>query len=112
MTWCEGSTGARNGLFRTYHANGRLSVDGWYWRNQKNGNWMRYRADGTLEEAVDWYKGKMHGRQIVYGPDGHTVVEEVGWREGDRLAPGETPPDPEPREWTEAKASGSGASAP
>ncbi len=102
-TWCEGTTGARNGLFIQYHANGQMSVDGWFWRNQRNGNWKRYRADGTLEEAVDWYKGKRHGTQLVYGSDGRTVVETIGWREGARLSPGETPPAAEPREWTETR---------
>ncbi len=89
--WCEGASGARNGMFREWNEGGRLVVDGYFWRNQRSGWWRRWRDDGTLAEEVPYTSGKVHGPSRTFDESGALRIEQ--WHDHGEKAEG-APPSP------------------
>ncbi|HLN20754.1 MAG TPA: hypothetical protein VK213_06675 [Bacteroidales bacterium] len=77
--------GNRNGKWKTYFTDGKVSAEGQYNENRRSGQWKFYRADGKLEQAGSYNAGRPDGIWKWYYDNGALLREEEyfqGEREG------------------------------
>ncbi|MFT6747364.1 MAG: antitoxin component YwqK of YwqJK toxin-antitoxin module [Glaciecola sp.] len=61
-----------------YHPNGKISREGYYFKNKKDSTWKYFDKFGQLESIKTFYKGKKNGHWTFYYPDGQ-VWKELSW---------------------------------
>ena len=58
------------GLYRSYHQNGKLQQEGNYLNNKKHGLWRVYNDNGQLEQEVNWKHDIQEGITKFYNNNG------------------------------------------
>jgi antitoxin component YwqK of YwqJK toxin-antitoxin module len=64
-----------NGIYRTFHANGSLKMEGNMLEGKRNGNWRAFFPDGTLWSEGFYDKGLRNGGSWVYHPNGKIKIK-------------------------------------
>ena len=61
-----------------YHPNGKVSREGYYFKNKKDSTWKYFDKVGKLESVKTFYKGKKNGHWTYYYPNGQ-AWKEIAW---------------------------------
>lgn len=69
--------GRREGQFRTYHANGKVSVEGQYESGQPVGEWKYYSAEGKLRSQGRFVRGDKDGEWTDYYASGQVAAVQT-----------------------------------
>jgi len=81
--------GYADGEFVEYYSNGQLQKTGRFKNKQRNGLWVYYELNGNKMMEEHYYKGKKHGWQNGYNPQGQLAERHYFYHgerlEGDRL---------------------------
>ncbi|MBL7739465.1 MAG: energy transducer TonB [Chitinophagaceae bacterium] len=67
----DSSSKTEEGLFRHYHANGRLQAEGKYVNGKKQGIWLRYYNSGMMHDSVFYVNGQPSGTALGWYPNGN-----------------------------------------
>ncbi|NRA11302.1 MAG: hypothetical protein HRT57_05030 [Crocinitomicaceae bacterium] len=59
-----------HGKFETFYSNKQLSSKGQFNKGLKQGHWLYWRKDGTLEKSENWSMGRQLGTQRFYDATG------------------------------------------
>ncbi len=75
----EGSKvdGIKDGQHKEYFENGKLKLEEHYDLGKKVGKWLEYRSDGSLFSEVNFRDDIKHGKSIIYQEDGTERMTEV-----------------------------------
>lgn len=65
-----------NGNYEAFHENKQLAQKGKFCRGLKDGEWLYWRADGTLRLIEVWKNGTFSGKQVRYTANGE-IEEQV-----------------------------------
>lgn len=59
-----------NGLFESFYENKQLNSKGKFNKGLKNGEWIYWRTDGSIERLEHWKNGSKHGEELLYNEKG------------------------------------------
>lgn len=59
-----------NGLFESFYENKQLNSKGKFNRGLKNGEWIYWRTDGSIERLEHWKNGSKYGKELIYNEKG------------------------------------------
>ena len=62
--------GKKEGYYKAFHANGKLSFKYRYKNGLKHGRWYQYAKNGALMEEKSYHNGVMNGQKITYHDNG------------------------------------------
>ncbi len=73
--YSERLNGRNHGPMRTFHKNGSLKEQSWFYWDLKHGLEKKYYEDGKLKEAVNWFYGTRDGWTKKYDRDGALILK-------------------------------------
>lgn len=69
---------AGRSAFIAYHPNGKVSREGYYFKNKKDSSWTYFDEQGAKESIRTFYRGKKNGHWSYFYADGG-VWKELSW---------------------------------
>lgn len=68
-----------NGLFESFYDNKQLNSKGKFNKGLKNGEWIYWRTDGSIERLEHWKNGSKHGEERIYDEKG-LLTESIQYK--------------------------------
>lgn len=68
-----------NGLFETFYENKQLNSKGKFRKGLKNGEWIYWRTDGSIERLEHWKNGTKYGKELIYDEKG-VLTEAIDYK--------------------------------
>ena len=75
------ATKGNEGLFRTYHENGKISISQYYINNKKNGLKEEWLSDGKTKERSNYKDDKLDGLREIWDENGKQTNRSI-WENG------------------------------
>ncbi|PZX11685.1 antitoxin component YwqK of YwqJK toxin-antitoxin module [Breznakibacter xylanolyticus] len=70
LNYLDSLSKVRDGIFQTFHSNGRIEKNGYYHQNEKDGLWMSFYWNGYKRDSVVYQNGKEIGTSLYWHPNG------------------------------------------